>query len=384
MINKKLSDIGSDDIKLLISNAVQEGRTIEYKSQIYSNTDADRKELLADVSSFANKDGGDLLIGVVEEKGIAIECDGICLDNADKFIQQLDNIIQAGLEPRINYNIVPVKMSEDRFVIVIRIMRSWNGPHRVVFKKHDKFYSRTSSGKYPLDTFDLRAAFTYAQQIEDKINRFRTERIFSISANETPISIGEGAKIILHLIPLDAMSGHNDYNVRIEETGSGLFTLWDSFKNHRINFDGLLTYSETRKGKSYVQFYRNGILESVDTSILAHHHDDFLIPGLGFENKIIDALKNHLVFYSEQNITLPILLFISLVGIEGYTVWNSKTSPFTTNNRIDKENLLLPGVLIENYSRKAENILKPCFDLIWNASGYSGSMYYDESGNRNT
>jgi len=382
MINKKLSDIGLNDIKLLITNAVKEGRTIEYKSQMYSNNDKDRKELLADVSSFANKEGGDLIIGVTEKNGIAVKCDGIRLDDIDKTIQQLDSIILAGLEPRINYNIVPVPINDSTYVIVIRISRSWNGPHRVVFKDNGKFYSRNSSGKYPLDTFDLRTAFTYTQQIEEKINRFRMERVFEITADETPISIGEGAKIILHLIPINAISGNDDYNIKIEETGAGLFTLWGSFKNHRINFEGLLTYSETRKGKSYVQFYRNGILESVDTAILAHHHDDFLIPGLGVEDKIITALKNHLSFYSEKNITLPILLFISLLNVKNYSIWNNKISPFDTNHCIDKENLLLPGILIEDYSKKAEDILKPCFDLIWNASGYSGSMYYDDNGMR--
>ena len=43
-----------DDIDALVADAVKEGRTIEYKQAMPGGADADRKEFLADVSSFAN------------------------------------------------------------------------------------------------------------------------------------------------------------------------------------------------------------------------------------------------------------------------------------------------------------------------------------------
>lgn len=58
------------------SNAVSEGRTIDYKRELPGNSDGDKKEFLADVSSFANTSGGDLILGVDENAGVPIQITG--------------------------------------------------------------------------------------------------------------------------------------------------------------------------------------------------------------------------------------------------------------------------------------------------------------------
>ncbi len=65
MIPKPLDKIEKPDIDALVANAVSERRTIEYKLVLPENADSNKKEFLADVSSFANAAGGDLLFGVV-------------------------------------------------------------------------------------------------------------------------------------------------------------------------------------------------------------------------------------------------------------------------------------------------------------------------------
>jgi hypothetical protein len=43
--------------------------------------------------------------------------------------------------------------------------------------------------------------------------------------------------------------------------------------------------------------------------------------------------------------------------------------------------LLLPEVIVENYDIKVDDVLKPQFDLIWNACGFQRSLNFDENGN---
>lgn len=62
---KALNAITEEDLQALIINGVAEGRTIDYRSDLPGNSDGDKKELLADVSSFANTGGGDLVFGMV-------------------------------------------------------------------------------------------------------------------------------------------------------------------------------------------------------------------------------------------------------------------------------------------------------------------------------
>jgi predicted HTH transcriptional regulator len=161
MILKQLNEIDEKVLSELVTNAVSEGRAIEYKRDLPSNSDADKKEFLADVSSFANTSGGDLIFGVDESGGVPTQIIGIQSGDLDLEIGRLNSIIQMGLDPRIRYDVRTVTFQDGRKVPIIRIERSWIGPHRVVFKGHDKFYARNSTGKYPLDFNELRLAFTF-------------------------------------------------------------------------------------------------------------------------------------------------------------------------------------------------------------------------------
>lgn len=75
MINKKLEDITTSDLQALIDNKVIEGKTIEYKREMPNNSDPAKKEFLADVTSFANSSGGDLIFGIEQDNqtGMPVE-----------------------------------------------------------------------------------------------------------------------------------------------------------------------------------------------------------------------------------------------------------------------------------------------------------------------
>ena len=203
MLNKPLEEINQTDLQHLVDNSVMEGKSIEYKLELPGKTDSDRKEFLSDVSSFANTSGGDLIYGVKEKDGIPVEIVGVTAQNIDEEKRRYDSLIQDGIEPRIQVTIHPVKVSQSKIALVLRIKRSWIGPHRVVFKGHDKFYARNSAGKYPLDTVQLRAAFNLSETQSKRIRDFKTERIAKLVSDDTPVPFIHGGKIVLHLIPLE-------------------------------------------------------------------------------------------------------------------------------------------------------------------------------------
>ena len=215
MIPKNLNDITEADFLDLISNSVPEGRTIEYKRDLPGNADKDKKEFLADVSSFTNASGGDLLYGIDAKDGIPISVNGLEIDS-DKEILRLEAIIRSGIEPRIPFVIQPIRLSNSKFVLVIRVNKSWISPHRVVFQSNDKFYSRGSNGKYSLSVDELRIAFNFSETITERMRKFRETRIANIVANETPISLmdGDAPIVILHLIPINSFNPSQVYDLR--------------------------------------------------------------------------------------------------------------------------------------------------------------------------
>ena len=68
---KQFSDIGESDLQSLIEDQVPEGKNIEYKSKLPNKSDRDKKEFLADISSFSNSSGGYVFFGITEKKWAA-------------------------------------------------------------------------------------------------------------------------------------------------------------------------------------------------------------------------------------------------------------------------------------------------------------------------
>jgi len=149
-LNKALESVTENDLQELLGK-VPEEKTIEYKLALPGNSESQRKEFLADVSSFANAAGGDLIYGIRAAAGVPTEVCGLQEIDLDAKKLELENVIRDGIRPRIpGVGIRGVPLTSG-VVIIIRIPKSWASPHMVIFGKHDRFYSRNSAGKFRLD-----------------------------------------------------------------------------------------------------------------------------------------------------------------------------------------------------------------------------------------
>lgn len=99
MLGKDLLELNLNDIELLIENGVRESKRIEYKQTLPENSDSGKKEFLADISSFANSGGGDVIYGIACEDGLPTHLVGIETDNIDATVLRYESIIRDGLSP---------------------------------------------------------------------------------------------------------------------------------------------------------------------------------------------------------------------------------------------------------------------------------------------
>ncbi|PIV83730.1 MAG: ATP-binding protein [Candidatus Moranbacteria bacterium CG17_big_fil_post_rev_8_21_14_2_50_44_12] len=384
MINKHLDKIDISDLKQLQSNAVSEGKTIEYKKLLPTNSYADRKEFLADISSFSNASGGDLIFGILEENGSPKSIDGLEIENVDEEIRKYENIIRDGIEPRIIFATRAVNVSGKKNIFIFRVNKSWVEPHRVIYEGHDKFYSRNSAGKYALDTNELKSAFNLSQTLTEQINKFKTERITQLISDNLPLLFYDGGKIVLHLIPLESFSPNYriDLNPIINEPAK-LKPIYASGWSYRINLEGVLSYSGGRNDKShsYIQLYRNGIIEAVEGLMLSAEREKKYIPSVAYEIELIKSLREFLNLTKELGINMPIVIFLTLIGVNGYEMAVDRMRFWGDYYKIDKDILQLPETLIESYNTEPKDILRPMFDLVWNACGFKRSYNFDEAGN---
>jgi len=387
MIGKNLEQITEEDLQALKDNSVPEGKTIEYKQSLPSNSDSDKKEFLADVSSFANASGGDLIYGIIEEKktGIPKSLEGLNIENVDQEILRLDNIIRAGIEPRIPSISIspPIPLKNSKVALVIRIPKSWISPHRVIYSGHDKFYSRSSNGKYPLDVAELRVAFNLSETMTERIRAFRQDRISKIFANETPVPLYDNPKIVLHLIPIISFNPAQSYDIdKINSQSDKTHPIGCNVCNSRYNLDGILTYSGARNDESdsYVQFFRNGIIEAVEGWQLRPRTESRSIYSPYFEKTLIQSFSDYISVLKSLNVEPPIFIFLTLLGVKGYSIAAHEDFSFVKSHTIDRDILQLPEIMIESYNVSAPDVLRPCFDSIWNACGFPKSKNYNDKG----
>jgi hypothetical protein len=385
--NKPLDSIEESDLQALVDNKVSEGKTIEYKESLPLNDYESKKDFLADVSSFANAAGGHLIYGIKEESGEPIELCGLQNNNADDEILRLENLIRDSIEPRIpGVSMRAVPLQTVGVAIIIRIPKSWALPHVVRFQKHWRFYSRNSAGKYPLDVSELRAAFALSETTAERVRNFRAERLSMIVAGETPVSLAEVPKIVLHIIPFGAFDPAVRFDMVFGDRllGSLLPMRADEGFNPRHNFDGFLTYawsSQSTPAYSYVQVFRSGSVEAVEASILRLYEDERTIPSGYFEKELLQALRRYLFAQKQLGVEPPLFVMLSLLGVSGYTMGVKSTSfAWGHAHPIDRDALLVPEIVVESFDCDPAEAMRPIFDAVWNAAGWPRSMNYDETG----
>ena len=173
-------------------------------------SDDDKREFVSDITSFANAAGGDLIFGVKERReagkptGEIDAIVGLPGLNVDAERLRLEAVIRDGVAPRLP----PVAFHEIKrgtapSCLLVRVPRSWAGLHMVTLRNLSRFYARTSAGKYQLDVHEIRTGFIAADTAYDRLRRFRVERVAQVVALETPASMTEGPKLIVHALSVN-------------------------------------------------------------------------------------------------------------------------------------------------------------------------------------
>jgi hypothetical protein len=390
---KSLESVNQQDLKELITNKVSEAKYLDYKMQLPLNADKSKKEFLADVSSFANAVGGHLIYGIEEKGGVPTKPNPIMTSNPDADIRRLESMILNGIRPRIPGIDTQDVEYENGYVFIIRVPPSPHSPHMVTFGGHDKFYSRNSRGKYPLTVDEIRMAFIQSETFTQKIRNHRHERIDIISRKMTPVSLREGPKLALHLVPFGAFGLAEGIDIRkMIAKRDQLQPMGFGGCDYRPNIDGYLAFmSEFREPSlGYVQVFRNGCIESVRTllSPISKEKHPQKLDGYGIENMLLDSIPSYMQILNSLGVSLPIIVMITLLEMKdisivirgfGQTVIPSE---YGVQRPIDRNTLLIPEIMLEVFEADYEEVLEQSFHTIWNAAGWTGSPAYDEKGKR--
>ena len=383
VIDKEFDDININDIEFLVDNKVAEGLLLDYKVQNYSRTNNGKKELLKDITAFANSSGGDLIIGVGDDKyNQASFISGIETNNIAEEVNRIEQIVYSGTEPKLNsFKVKYLKLDDGKYIIIVRVEASPLFPHMISFQKNNRFYIRKSDKNILLDAYELKNIFLKSENIFENIKNENKKRISRIYSGDSIIPIdGDRPKILINFIPYHSVINDKIFNFKNITLG---------FPIQRINFDGILGYKTNQNGiSSYCQLYRNGILEFASTTskVFSNIENPFnTIENVdvinanknGFEDYLIRKCSYFYDVLKNLNVELPIYMFISLIDVNGYRIYYKNQDNVKLTKTVDRDLLILPEIEIKSSTFDMKSILTDIINMIWNACGEEKSVNFD-------
>lgn len=323
MLDQPIDEISEASLERLIANQVAESRSLDFKRKLPGGADADLKEFLADVTSFANAQGGDLVYGIEEAEGVATALPGMEVADAEAAILRLENVLRDGIAPRligVRMRFVPLETGNS--LLVIRVPAGLAAPHRVTFRNHGRFYNRNSSGKFEMDVHDLRHAFTESGSLPGRFRQLHGEAIERATGHEMPLSISRVPTAVASVIPLSLFREERDIPITRDHAMAPIDP--DGISSIEM-IEGVLLHThlqrDTRTVESFALTYRTGRVDVAwtiggvrDLNGVRH---GLVFPGK-FENGILDALNSAQARLRQFDIEGPWVIFVSVYGVAGH------------------------------------------------------------------
>jgi hypothetical protein len=294
----------------------------------------------------------------------------------------LEQILQANISPRLRgVRFHPVSLQSGGKVLLVRVPKSWTGLHLVKLNDSYRFYSRNSKGKYIMDADEIRSGFVAVETGYERMQKFREHRLEKIRIGDGPLPMQAGPKVVLHLIPFSILDPTIGYDLDLLSGLDAPHPMGcDSF-THQYNFDGKVFFRPLDQGmtNTYVQFFRNGIVEACADNMLDVSKK--MLNSYGLEKYLIVALNNYLSRLKMLNVSGPFALGLTVIGAKGwklhiYTPRYGGPDPVP----FEDQKLAVQEIRIDSYGEAPHTVLRPAFDRIWNAAGRDCSAHYAENG----
>ena len=163
-----------------------------------------------------------------------------------------------------------------------------------------------------------------------------------------------------------------------------MLPLYGGVTRSRATVEGYLAEQQQRGGpntgcvQTYVQCSREGVVEAVDTQLLSRDRGELsFVPSTALENAVIDGVTRYLGLLGRISVLPPFFVMLSLLGIAGYRL---SIPAGLSDVQFRQSRLLLPELALQAADGEPALLLRPLFDSLWNAWGYTECGNYDGSG----
>lgn len=294
LFNKEFKYLSKSDIEDLINEKYPEDLHVEYKGKLPCNKGNDpwykdqkkigdkaRNEILEEVIAFANSDGGFLIIGIEETKNKPPRADRVnYLPEVNALAERIKYQIRDCVEPKIpNYSVRGIECDGKGGFLIVRVERSYLGPHRSLPSKECYVRRNDSNDKMTMrEIKDLTMTnYNYHKNLQDRFLKRKEEFNYNFQFGRIPyknqFGKNEGSGRIGFRITFLPISNLVQFQnlieaVKVTDTYSKLYLANKDFENITSKFQpnsirpiirGILCYGDELN----VTINENGLIEYI-------------------------------------------------------------------------------------------------------------------------
>lgn len=275
-------NLDKESLLRFLALKMPEGAQIDYKIALSGpNKNEGYKEFLKDITSFANANGGLLLLGVQEPTNeIRPENQIAGIEGGDALATDLERVAATSTDPRIpGLLIKPVAVQNNKHVIVVHVPGSIIKPHMVNYSKHRSFYIRHSESSVPMTTHEIRDAVLSSATSEGRARSYALAQ----EADAVEYTVREKPSFLLQAMPLLPLESPWDV---LKE--SIIILVRGNNRSNKYQYDHLclsgsstpkpsingVVGRESRDSNSWIiEVHRNGFIQVAYLDIQTAHHD---------------------------------------------------------------------------------------------------------------
>lgn len=308
-------------------------------------------------------------------------------ETEDSVRRRLGQVLDAGLEPRLQGIRMHSVQVVGGYVLVIRVPASFDGPHRYLFNNQSKFVMRNGTHTSELNYGQLRVAFDRTASLADKARRFRDERLDLIIGRKTWKPMLDGPLCVVHLVPLASMSGRKTLDVRAlsHDYGQFMFNGWGS-ASCTLNLDGLVVHPGIARNAvdalAFNQIFRSGAMEALRYGGSLNNPARSTIPSTTVSAFFREAIAGFISSAQSFDFAGPAVVSAALlfVGDHEFGLGNQY---YSFNNAIsDRQHLIFPEAWLDSIDTVADAdvVVRPMLDVLWQSFGLECCHDYNENG----
>jgi hypothetical protein len=388
LLLESLEQLNADLLHKLCDDQCPESDTLDFKRDLPGGLNEDKRELLKDVCSLANTDGGDLVYGIEEKAGAAAALKPIVGELADAAKRRISQVLDAGLEPRVQGIRVHHVDVDGGYVLVVRVPASFDGPHCIRFNNSRRFVMRNGTSTTDLTFDQLRAAFDRTATLAEQARRFIAGRLQLIIDRKTPTPLMAGPLWVVHLLPIAGLAGRKTVDLNSLYSNDFMKFIGNGWGggSRTFNLDGLAVHPGVRQDGGYHAYnhiFRTGAIEGVRLGGARRKIDPngpecAIVWSLEMSNFFHYSVGTFIQSVKSWGFVGPAVLSIAVLQVEGYELLIGNSYHPFSQAVSDRPHLVLPEVWIENLdTADIDSAVRPLMDMLWQAFGAERCLDFD-------